>query len=141
MNTTSILANHPNTLKADTMALLFAKKREIAVRKAMLALIIGIIVLSGTLAQAALPSTPLDLNTATLSELMQLPHVGPQRAQAIVEFRSKRAFQRSADLMRIKGMGRRTYLPMKPYVTVLPEQTKPSAPLSTTSKSTLSPAS
>ncbi|MEO1481299.1 MAG: helix-hairpin-helix domain-containing protein [Myxococcota bacterium] len=63
--------------------------------------------------------TPLDLNSATIAELVTLPGVGEQRARAIVQFRTRRPFRRPADLMRVPGIGRRLYFRLKPWVRVL----------------------
>jgi len=67
------------------------------------------------------PQGIVDLNRATLLELIQLPGVGPHRAQAILDFRKARPFRRSADLMRIKGIGRHIFTRIKPLVTVAEE--------------------
>jgi len=47
------------------------------------------------------------LNRAGVDELCQLPGVGPKRAQAIVDLRTKLGgrFKRMADLLRLKGIG------------------------------------
>jgi competence protein ComEA len=47
------------------------------------------------------------LNRASIDELCMLPGVGPKRAQAIVELRTKLGgrFKRMADLLRLKGIG------------------------------------
>ncbi len=63
----------------------------------------------------------IDLNSATMNELMRLPGIGPKRAEEIVRYRLMRnGFKRPADLMRIKGIGRRTYFKLKPFVRVVP---------------------
>jgi competence protein ComEA len=47
------------------------------------------------------------LNRAGIDELCRLPGIGPKRAQAIVELRTKLGgrFKRIADLLRLKGIG------------------------------------
>jgi competence protein ComEA len=64
--------------------------------------------------------TPLDLNSAPMVELMKLPGVGPKRAEEIVRYRLSHGFRRREDLLRIKGIGQRTFLKLKPLVEVRP---------------------
>jgi competence protein ComEA len=63
---------------------------------------------------------PLDLNSAPMVELMKLPGVGPKRAEEIIRWRLTHGFRRREDLLRIKGIGQRTYLKLKPLVEVRP---------------------
>jgi competence ComEA-like helix-hairpin-helix protein len=59
----------------------------------------------------------INLNTATLDELTRLPGVGPSRAQAILEVRSKLGgFKKLDDLMRVKGIGRKTFRKLEPLL-------------------------
>ena len=62
------------------------------------------------------PAKPLDLNTATLEELQQLPGIGPTRAKAIVHFREKSGpFRRVEDLLVIRGITRARLEKLRPY--------------------------
>jgi competence protein ComEA len=76
----------------------------------------------------------LNLNTATLDELTRLPGVGPSRAQAILELRAKlNGFKKLDDLMRVKGIGRKTFRKLEPLLrldgkTTLTEVARPHAP-------------
>ena len=60
----------------------------------------------GALADARLR---LDPNSATASELMLLPGIGPRLSERIIEFRetdaTRPAFQKLADLERVRGIG------------------------------------
>jgi competence protein ComEA len=47
----------------------------------------------------------IDLNRASVSELMRLPGVGQKRAQAIVAHRQKQPFRRVEDVISVKGLG------------------------------------
>ena len=69
-------------------------------------------------AMAAEPKTTIDLNRATLAELMQLPGVGAKRAEEIVRYRLMHPFRRTSDLMRIKGIGTKTFVKIRPLVRV-----------------------
>ena len=61
----------------------------------------------------------LDLNVATETELDALPGVGPNRAQAIIEHRSKNGpFASVEDLRNVKGIGDKTFADLKPLLTV-----------------------
>ena len=73
-----------------------------------------------TTAERAMPDTDLvDLNRATLAELDTLPGVGPRTAQRIVEYREEHGgFTRLEELMNVRGIGERTFLRLKPLVTV-----------------------
>ncbi|HEX4074671.1 MAG TPA: helix-hairpin-helix domain-containing protein, partial [Candidatus Acidoferrales bacterium] len=65
------------------------------------------------------PAHPIDLNTATVKQLEQLPGVGPTTAKAIVEFRAKTGrFQRVTDLLVIRGVSETKLRKMRPYITV-----------------------
>lgn len=70
-------------------------------------------------AQKKPPPRPLDLNTATVEQLEQLPGIGPATAQAIVRFREKsRPFERSEDLLAIHGICKSRFDKIRPYITV-----------------------
>jgi competence protein ComEA len=47
----------------------------------------------------------IDLNKASVVELMRLPGVGEKRAQAIVAARSKQPFKKPEDVLVVKGIG------------------------------------
>jgi competence ComEA-like helix-hairpin-helix protein len=88
-------------------------------RTFVVTLLLSLALLTGFPVSAAkTPKQAVDLNRASLLELMQLPGVGPSRAAAIVQYRSAHPFRRAADLLRIKGIGRRTFKRLRPFVTV-----------------------
>ncbi len=71
------------------------------------------------------PGKPLDLNTATVEQLQQLPGIGPTTAKAIVRFREKSGpFRRVEDLLAIRGITKRKLEKLRPYVTVEPAKQK-----------------
>jgi competence protein ComEA len=51
----------------------------------------------------------ININEAGPEELVRLPGVGPARAQAIVAEREKRRFRRIEDILRVPGIGRKTF--------------------------------
>ena len=70
------------------------------------------------------PIKPLDLNTATIEQLQQLPGVGPTTAKAIVRFREKSGpFRRVEDLLVIRGISKAKLEKLRPYITVSPPPT------------------
>ena len=65
------------------------------------------------------PSTQgvLNLNTASEEELMRLPGVGPSKAKAILELRTQlKGFKKVEDVMRVKGIGRKTFRKLLPML-------------------------
>jgi competence protein ComEA len=75
------------------------------------------------------PAHPLDLNTATVKELKQLPGVGPTTAKSIVLFRTRGGrFKRVEDLLVIRGISNNKFKKIRPYVTVAPAPAKTTPP-------------
>jgi competence ComEA-like helix-hairpin-helix protein len=76
-----------------------------------------------------LPTQPLDLNTATIEQLQQLPEVGPTTAKSIIRFREKSGpFRRVEDLLVIRGISKQRLEKMRPYVTVASSPAAPKKP-------------
>ncbi|MDE3169089.1 MAG: helix-hairpin-helix domain-containing protein [Acidobacteriota bacterium] len=75
------------------------------------------------------PAKPVDLNTATATELEQLPGVGPVTAKAILDFRAKSGpFRRVEDLLSLHGISRSKFEKLRPWVTVAPAPRLPHPP-------------
>jgi competence protein ComEA len=69
-------------------------------------------------------TTPVNLNTATVAQLDALPGVGTSTAQRIVEYRQKNGtFKKIEELMNVKGIGEKSFLKLKPLITVGGEKT------------------
>ena len=65
------------------------------------------------------PIQPIDINRATEAEFAELPGIGPELARRIVAFREKHgAFRRVEDLLVIRGMGRKKWKAIRPYLKV-----------------------
>ena len=63
--------------------------------------------------------TPLNLNSASVAQLEALPGIGRATAERIVEYRQKNgAFKKAEDLMNVRGIGEKSFLKMKPLITV-----------------------
>jgi competence protein ComEA len=68
-------------------------------------------------------SAPMNLNTATQADLQTLPGVGAATAKLIIEHRQKNGgFKKIEELMNIKGIGEKSFLKLKPLVTVAPDK-------------------
>ena len=61
----------------------------------------------------------INLNTATAEELMTLDRIGPKYAQAIIDYRETNGpFQKIEDIMKVKGIGPKTFEANKDKITV-----------------------
>ena len=58
----------------------------------------------------------IDINTATVAELQQLPAIGPKLAERIVEARNQKPFTSIEDLRRVGGIGAKTLEKLRPHV-------------------------
>lgn len=68
---------------------------------------------------SAAPTTPVNINTATQEQLESLPGLGAKVAQRIIEYRQKNGnFKKVEDLMNVKGIGEKSFLKLKPMLTV-----------------------
>jgi len=67
----------------------------------------------------ATASAPVNLNSATAAQLQTLPGIGASTAQRILDYRQKNgAYKKIEELMNVKGIGEKSFLKLKPLVTV-----------------------
>ena len=67
------------------------------------------------------PAHPINLNTATLEQLEELPGIGPVTAKSIIDFRTKSGpFKRVEDLLAVPRISKKRFRALAPYVTVTP---------------------
>lgn len=87
--------------------------------KAFLALVLALFVTARPLSAEHAPLRPVDLNTATVTELMQLPRIGARTAERIVKFRKEHgAYRRIEEVMNVQGIGEKSFVRLRPYLAV-----------------------
>ena len=68
---------------------------------------------------AASAAAVVNLNTASASQIATLPGIGEKAAERIVEYREKNGgFKKVEELMNVKGIGEKSFLKLKPLITV-----------------------
>jgi comEA protein len=68
---------------------------------------------------ASKPLVVINLNTAGVPELAALPGIGEKTAARIVEYRQKNGpFKKIEELMNVQGIGEKSFLKLKPQLTV-----------------------
>jgi competence protein ComEA len=74
---------------------------------------------AATAAGAAVPGAPVNINTASLTELDTLQGVGPSTAQKIIDYRTANGpFARIEDIMNVSGIGEARFAALKDSITV-----------------------
>ena len=68
--------------------------------------------------QSAAAAERLDINTASVEQLTELPGIGEAKATAIVDERGRTRFQSVEELERVKGIGPGLLADLRPYVKV-----------------------
>ena len=98
---------------------------------AALALALGLAIPAGAQSGASTPkpaatAAVINLNTATAAQLESIPGIGAKTAERIIEYRQKNgAFKKVEDLMNVRGVGEKSFLKIKPLITVAPSRNSP----------------
>ena len=72
-------------------------------------------------------TSPLNLNAATATQLESLPGIGARTAERIIEYRQKNGgFKKIEELMNVRGVGEKSFLKLKPLITVVPPKAEAS---------------
>lgn len=97
-----------------TIRLCLGKRMRVLPAAWLLAALCGI---APTVAQAA---DRLDVNQASVEQLATLPGIGPAKAAAIVDERTRKPFSSVEDLERVKGIGASLVAQLRDHVVVVP---------------------
>lgn len=61
----------------------------------------------------------ININTASLTELQELPRIGEKTAQKIIDFRKEHGnFKKIEEIMKVKGIGEKVFAQLKDLITV-----------------------
>jgi len=87
------------------------------IQKSIVALAVGIMVCFIGSAWAA--EMMININTASIKELVQIPGIGKVTANRIVAYREKHGpFKNKADIQKVKGIGSKTFTKIKDLITL-----------------------
>ena len=80
-------------------------------KAAMVVTLLGVaLMLAWAIPALADDMSKVNLNTATLDQLLTLEGIGESYAERIIEYRTKNGpFQSPSDLVKVKGIGEKTY--------------------------------
>lgn len=76
----------------------------------------------------------ININTASAEQLELLPGIGPAMAKKIVDYRTAKPFGDPGQLVRIKGIGPKTYSKLKPFLVLKGDTTLREVPKDEVSK-------
>ncbi len=79
--------------------------------------------LAGDSAQSSIAPPVVNINTASSETLQWLPGIGPTIAQRVITYRSRRSFKSPHQLRRVRGIGRKNYRRIAPYIVVSGDST------------------
>lgn len=60
----------------------------------------------------------ININIASKEELMTLPNIGEKRADAIIEYRKQKRFEKIEEIKNVSGIGDKYFEAMKDLITV-----------------------
>ena len=71
----------------------------------------------------------INLNTATVADLQDLPGIGAKTAERIIEYRQKNGpFKKIEDYMNVRGVGEKSFLRLKSQIVVSPPKPERGSP-------------
>ena len=81
-----------------------------------------------TLVSAQESTSTVDLNTATAAQLESLPGIGATMAERILDYRQEHGdFSKIEELMNVRGIGEKSFLKLRPLVSVTPVKARRTA--------------
>ena len=60
----------------------------------------------------------VDINNASIKELQSLDGIGYTKAKAIIEYRKKHKFKKVEDIIKVKGIGKKTFDRIKDEINI-----------------------
>lgn len=93
-----------------------------AIRSSLATLLVALFTMTAALTGATAHAEPgghpgvVNINQASVEQLMFLPRVGESKAQRIVELRAKAPFKSVNEIARVKGIGLKSLRYLKPFL-------------------------